>query len=159
MTAYRSPADFSSDPAEKKGAMLAGCCVAIGSLIPVALYQVGAIKHLPDPPSEVFDSDTITSSKDAHPFGIPDALLGIASFGTTLALVLASRRSETARRLLAAKLVLDTTVAAFDSTRQVISFRKLCSWCTVVALAAGVTAYSGRAAIQASLEEAISFVR
>lgn len=138
--------------------MLAGSSVAIVSLVPVALYQMKTISHLPDPPSEVFNSDAITSSGQAHPFGIPDALIGIASFGTTLALVLASRRSVTARRLLAAKLALDTTAAAFNATRQLVSFGKLCSWCTVTALAASVTAYGGRAVIQESFEEATAFL-
>ncbi|MEO6801929.1 MAG: vitamin K epoxide reductase family protein [Granulicella sp.] len=141
------------------GVMIAGCCIAIASLVPVAMYQTGVIQHLPDPPAEVFDSDTITSSREAHPFGIPDSLLGVASFGTTLALILASRRSMAARRLLAAKLVADATVAAFNATRQVVSFGKLCSWCTVTALSAGVTAYGGRDAIRAAVGEAKGFVR
>jgi glucoamylase len=121
----------SQDSQGKTSVMIVGCCVAIACLVPVAMYQTGAIHQLPDPPSAIFDSNVITGSKEAHPFGIPDALLGLASFGTTVALVLASRRSVAARRLLAAKLVVDATVAAFNATRQVVSFGKLCSWCTV----------------------------
>jgi uncharacterized membrane protein len=143
----------------KTGVMIAGCCLAIGSLVPIAMYQTGALTHLPDPPSAVFDSNGIASSREAYPFGIPDALLGLASFGTTLALVIASRRSVTARRLLAAKLTMDTTLAAFNGARQVVCFRRLCSWCTVTALAAAVTAYGGRDAIRTSFDEASAFVR
>jgi hypothetical protein len=62
---------------------------AIGTLVPVALYQLAVISHLPDPPSKVFASDDITASSMAHPFGIPDSLPGLCSYGTTLALVLA----------------------------------------------------------------------
>jgi uncharacterized membrane protein len=151
--------DLSQDSQGKTSVMIVGCCVAIACLVPVAMYQTGAIQQLPDPPSEIFDSNAITSSKEAHPFGIPDALLGLASFGTTVALVLASRRSVAARRLLAAKLVVDATVAAFNATRQVVSFGKLCSWCTGTALATGVTVHSGRQAIQTTFEEAKVFVR
>jgi uncharacterized membrane protein len=159
MTPSLPPAELSKDSRRRTKVMVAGCCVAIASLAPVAMYQTGAIAHLPDPPSKIFDSNAITSSKEAHPFGIPDSLLGLASFGTTLALVLAARRSVTARRLLAAKLAADTTVAAFNATRQVLTFGRLCSWCTVTALAAGVTAYGGRETIRVSLEEGTAYMR
>jgi uncharacterized membrane protein len=92
-------------------------------------------------------------SKAAHPFGVPDALLGLASFGTTLTLALMSKRSRMANKLLGAKLVLDASAAAFNAGRQVVSFGRLCSWCTGTALSAGVMAYAGRASIRNSLRE------
>lgn len=141
MTPPHSAADEPRDPAEKTRVMLAGCCIAIRSLISVAMYQVKTIRHLPDPPSEVFNWDAITGSRQAHLFGIPDALLRISSLGATIALVLASRRSVTTRRLLVAKLALDMTPAVFSMTRWAVSCRKLCSWCTVTALATGIAAY------------------
>ena len=124
--------------------LLASCCTALATLVPVALYQTGIVKRLPDPPLGVFDSERITSSKAAHPFGIPDSVLGLASFGSTLALILLARRYSAAKKLLGAKLTLDLSAAAFNAGRQIISFRALCSWCTGTALAAGGMAYSGR---------------
>jgi uncharacterized membrane protein len=124
--------------------LIGACCMTIATLIPVALYQTGMSGSLPDPPSRLFYSEKITTSKAAHPLGIPDSLLGLASFGTTLALILTARRSATARKLLGAKLCMDAAAGAFNAGRQVVSFGRLCSWCTGTAAAAGVMAYGGR---------------
>lgn len=124
--------------------MLGACCCALASLVPVAMYQLGALDSLPDPPSRIFDSERITSSKAAHPLGIPDSLLGLASFGTTLALILLAKKHKPAKTLLGAKLALDAAAAAFNATRQVVSFGKLCSWCTATAVSAGIMAFAGR---------------
>jgi uncharacterized membrane protein len=118
--------------------------VAIATLLPIALYQCHAVKHLPDPPGPYFDSDRITASKSAHPLGIPDSLLGLASYGTTMVLLFAAQRSRTGRRLLRAKLLVDGSMAAINVTWQVVSFRKLCSWCTGTALATAVLVVAGR---------------
>jgi uncharacterized membrane protein len=125
-------------------AVIMACGVALATLVPVALYQTGAIAHLPDPPLPVFDSDRITNSRAAHPLGVPDSLLGLASFGATMGLALLARRNRTARTLLGAKLALDASAAAFNAGRQVFGFGQLCSWCTGTAVAAGVMAYAGR---------------
>lgn len=138
-------------------ALMLGCCVTtIATLIPVALFQTGVLDSLPDPPSRVFDSNWITQSRVAHPFGIPDSLLGLASFGTTLTLILIARKSSTAKELLGAKLALDASAAAFNATRQIVHFGRLCSWCTGTALAAGVMAFAGREHIMQAFERAKS---
>lgn len=122
---------------------------ALGTLVPVALYQCGAIAHLPDPPGSVFDSDRITSSKSAHPLGVPDSLLGLGSYSATLGLILLARRSEAARKVLGVKLAVDGSMAAFNVTRQVVSYKKLCSWCTGTALATAVLVPTARAYVKA----------
>jgi uncharacterized membrane protein len=133
------------DPSRANYAItLCATSAAIAALIPVALYQSHAIDHLPDPPSLWFDSDRITASKSAHPFGIPDSVLGVASYGTTLALVLAARRSQIWRPLLRGKLFFDGSMAVINVTRQVVSFRRLCSWCTGTALATAVLVVAGQ---------------
>lgn len=126
---------------------LTGCVLALAALIPVALFQAEVIEQLPDPPGDIFDSERITMSKTAHPFGIPDSYLGLASYGTTLALVLLARKNPTARKLLGLKLVGDGAVASFNAVRQVVTFGKICSWCTGTALATGLIVYGGREAI------------
>lgn len=142
------------------GAVLTGaCCVALATLVPVALYQTGHLSRLPDPPSALFDTERITTSKAARPFGIPDALLGLGSFAATLALILLAKRDVRASKLLGAKLTLDASVAAFNATRQVASFGKLCSWCTGTALAAGVMAYFGRETIHDTWTDIASFAK
>jgi uncharacterized membrane protein len=132
----------------RDGVLVGACCTTIATLIPVALYQTGVLRSLPDPPSALFDSERITTSKAAHHFGIPDGLLGLASFGATLALILTAKRSPIARKLLGAKLTMDAAAGGFNAGRQVISFGKLCSWCTGTAIAAGVMAYAGRNVIR-----------
>ncbi len=133
--------------------VIGACCAALATLVPVALYQTGAIGSLPDPPSAIFDSKTITLSKAAHPLGIPDSLLGLASFGATLCLALLAKRSPLAKKLLGAKLAVDVAAASFNATRQVVSFGKLCSWCTGTAISAGVMGYAGRDLIAATWSE------
>ncbi len=134
--------------------LLGACCFALATLVPVALYQTGVLSRLPDPPMSVFDSERITMSKTAHPFGIPDGLLGLANFGATLTLAILARRDRTARSLLGAKLVFDASVATFNAGRQMVSFGKLCSWCTATAISAGVVAYAGRATVYSAVSEA-----
>lgn len=117
---------------------------AILSLLPVAARQIGLIKHLPDPPGRIFDSDRITTSRMAHPFGVPDALLGVGSYGITLGLLLAARHKSYAKPLLRAKLNADAVAAATNVTRQLITFRRICSWCTATALCTAVMVCYGR---------------
>ena len=136
--------------------LIGATCLALATLVPVALYQVGVLSELPDPPLSVFDSERITMSKTAHPFGIPDALLGLASFGTTLTLAILTPRNHTATTLLGAKLGLDASAAAFNAGRQVIDFRKLCSWCTATALSAGVMFYAGRGSVRGAVGEGMT---
>jgi uncharacterized membrane protein len=125
-------------------ALIAANSAAILTLIPVAAHQLGALKHLPDPPGAIFDSDAITESQAAHPFGIPDALPGLASYVTTLTLAILAREHPTARKLLHAKLIADGSLATFNMARQVVTFRKLCSWCTGTALCTFAMLYAGR---------------
>ena len=126
---------------------LTACGTAIGTLVAVALFQSGAIDALPDPPGAIFDSERITLSKMAHPLGIPDSYLGLASYGTTLTLLLLADKNKWARRALGFKLVGDGGVAGFNAVRQMVKFGKLCSWCTGTALATGVMVYAGRKAV------------
>lgn len=127
--------------------LVAANVAAIGSLVPVALYQLGVISHLPDPPAKVFDSDRITSSPIAHPLGIPDGMLGIASYGTTLLMAICLCRSKRVSRMLGAKLLLDGGLATFNASRQMTRFGKLCSWCMGAVAATAVMVYAGRLSI------------
>jgi uncharacterized membrane protein len=120
--------------ASSNGLLIASTAAAVITLLPVAAHQLGLIKHLPDPPSRIFDSDRITGSKSAHPFGVPDSLLGLGSYGVTLALALMAPECRCARRVLALKLAADGSLAGFNVVKQIVSFRRLCSWCTGTAL-------------------------
>jgi uncharacterized membrane protein len=124
--------------AYKDRLLLVATVGALTSLVPVAAHQLGLIAHLPDPPGGAFDSDRITGSRAAHPLGVPDAVLGLGSYGVTLALVLLARDSAAARKALRWKLTADGAAAGFNVVRQVVSFGKICSWCTATALCTAV---------------------
>ena len=135
-----------------QGIALAACGAAIGTLVAVALFQSGAVKHLPDPPGSIFDSERITLSKTAHPLGIPDSYVGLGSYAGTFALLLLGNRYRWARRALGYKLAADAGAASFNAVRQVAEFGKLCSWCTGTALATAAMVYGGRAAVADAVE-------
>ncbi|WP_183810853.1 vitamin K epoxide reductase family protein [Tunturibacter empetritectus] len=125
-------------------ALVVATSAAVLTLFPVAAHQLNLLSHLPDPPSAVFASDDITESSAAHPFGIPDSLLGLGSYGATLALILLSQRRPMARKVLAMKLIADGSVAGFNVVRQLVSFGKICSWCTGTALCTAAMLFAGR---------------
>lgn len=135
----------------EKTVALAACVTAIGTLVAVALFQSGMLDRLPDPPGKIFDSERITLSKMAHPMGIPDSYLGLASYGTSLGLLLLADKNRWARRALGFKLMGDAGAASFNAVRQVVQFGKLCSWCTGTVLATGVMVFAGRKAVASSV--------
>jgi len=154
-------AELPSSKDNADGLLIAATSTALLTLLPVAAHQLGLLQHLPDPPAAVFASDAITESKMAHPIGIPDSLLGLGSYGTTLCLAILSRSHPKARPLLAAKLVADGGIASFNVVRQVVSFRKICSWCTGTAIATAAMVYIARALIRheaARMREGLSAV-
>jgi uncharacterized membrane protein len=124
--------------------LIAATSAALLTLIPVAAHQLGYLRHLPDPPANIFASDEITESSMAHPLGIPDSVLGLGSYGLTLALVLLAQSRPKAQRLLALKLIGDGAIAGFNVVRQVAEFGKLCSWCTGTALCTAAMVVGGR---------------
>lgn len=126
--------DASPDDSAFPTTVVVACSAALLTLLPIAAHQLGCLRHLPDPAGKVFASDKITESAAAHPLGIPDGLLGLGSYGVTLALALSSRKSRKARQALGLKLLVDGSLASFNVVRQVVSFRRLCSWCTATAL-------------------------
>ncbi len=61
--------------------------VAIGALGFISLYQMGLIKHLPEPRLPKLDSDRVDGSAEAYKrFATPDGVLGINSYALTMAL-------------------------------------------------------------------------
>src|SRR5207245_4464305 len=61
--------------------------VASSSMALITLYQVGLIRHLPEPPLPMFNADKVDASAEAYEkFSTPDAILGLGSYATTMAL-------------------------------------------------------------------------
>src|SRR5579875_2849976 len=83
----------------------------------IALYQVGLLKRLPDPPLPAFDAGRINGSEAAYShFETPDALLGLVSYAVTACLAAMGKedRWKTAPALslaMGVKMSLDTALA------------------------------------------------
>lgn len=127
--------------------------VASGCMAAVSLYQLGLVRHLPDPPLPGFDSDRVDASGEAYRLGAAaDAPLGLVSYAATLALA-AMGPDERAREkpwiplVQAAKVLVDAGAAVVLTAEQVSKHRALCSYCL---LAAAATV----AAVPATLPEA-----
>jgi hypothetical protein len=116
--------------------------VAVGSMGLITLYQMGVIKHLPEPPLSNLDADKVDASAEAYSrFSTPDGVLGIGNYAVTMGLA-AMGGQERARTqpwiplVLAAKVGFDVSQAIrlfFDQKTKQHAF---CSWCL---LAAGTT--------------------
>jgi uncharacterized membrane protein len=128
--------------------LVVACSTALCTLLPVAAHQLGYLAHLPDPPGRLFDSDKVTESEAAYPVGVPDGLLGLGSYGLTLALAINASRFPGVQTALALKLLADGSLAGLTFIRQLISFQRLCSWCTGTALCTTVMLVTERATIR-----------
>jgi hypothetical protein len=78
-----------ADVRRRRG-IVAVSLIGMASMAAVTLYQMGLIRHLPDPPLPRFDSDRVNASDTAYQYGVPDGTLtlvghttnaGIAAFG------------------------------------------------------------------------------
>lgn len=111
----------------------------------VALYQFGLVKHLPDPPIRVFDSDRVDAAGEAYSFlHTPDATLGLASYAATAALAGAGGSNRASERpllplALALKVAFDAASAAWLTAEQITKHRRLCSYCLAAAVASFAT--------------------
>src|SRR5688572_20874539 len=65
--------------------------VALADSALVALRQMGVVRHLPDPPGRLFDSDAVTGSRAAYVFGLPDAAIATTAYALNLVAASAAR--------------------------------------------------------------------
>lgn len=114
----------------------------MSSLGVVAAYQTGVIRRLPDPPGRLFDSDRVDASGEAYRFlGMPDSLLGIASYAATVGLTAMGAADRHQRHpaipiLAAAKILADVGTAGYLTLEQATKHRKFCAWCVTASVAA-----------------------
>lgn len=129
-----------SDPFTARRRRISGYTLgAMASLGTVAAYQLGLLKHLPEPPGRLFDADRVDASGEAYQFlKTPDAALGLVSYAATL--VLAGRRADehpSSHPLLSlalgAKVAADAAGALFLTAEQGTRHRRFCSWCLAAA--------------------------
>ncbi|MDP9372764.1 MAG: vitamin K epoxide reductase [Chloroflexota bacterium] len=124
----------------------------------IALYQLGIIKHLPDPPLPRFDSDKVDSSRQAYGyFSTPDGALAVGSYAATLGLAAMGGRDRATTQpwiplLMAAKIAFDNVVSTKLTIDQWTKHRAFCIYCLLASAATFATAPlavpEGRAALR-----------
>jgi hypothetical protein len=113
--------------------------VATGSMGLITLYQMGVIKHMPEPPLPRLDADRVDASAEAYSrFATPDGALGLGSYAVTLGLATMGGRDR-ARTMpwapiaLAAKVAFDAFQAGRLSVDQATKYKAFCFWCLLSA--------------------------
>ncbi|HJT59570.1 MAG TPA: vitamin K epoxide reductase family protein [Ktedonobacteraceae bacterium] len=115
---------------------------AAGSMGLITLYQIGIIRHLPEPPLPMLDADKVDASAEAYSrFSTPDGIIGLGSYAVTAGLAAMGGQDRAQKQpwiplALAIKVAFDASQAIrlfFDQKNRYGAF---CSWCL---LAAGTT--------------------
>jgi uncharacterized membrane protein len=115
---------------------------AMGQL--VAAYQVGVLRHLPDPPGP-FDADRVDASPYAFPGGlVPDGPLMVGTYAVTAALAAAGGEDRARRRpvlslLTGAKVAVDAVTTVVLAGQEWRQNRALCAYCQVATVASLVS--------------------
>ena len=107
----------------------------------IALYQMGILKRLPGLRWRGFDAEKVNGSAEAYAIlGIPDALLGLTSYGITACLAGLGRedRSRTHPWMpigMAVKLLADAALAAKLTANSCRKYRAVSVWSLLTAAA------------------------
>lgn len=106
--------------------------------IPISLYQLGVIRHLPDLKPAIFDSDQVNGSEEAQVLGLPDGPVSLVLYAATLALsgglLKNGRSSKLFKYLLTANLVGQALGGAYYLYNMVKVQKKICLYCVTGAL-------------------------
>ncbi len=119
--------------------------VAAGAMAPIALYQMGVIRHLPEPPLPRLNADKVDAAAEAYAMlRTPDAALGLASYAATawLASLGGEDRAQTRPWVpvaLATKVALDAAFGTKLTIDQWTNHRAFCTWCLLAAVASVAT--------------------
>ena len=119
---------------------------AIGCMGLIALYQMGIIKHLPEPDVPGLDADKVDASEEAYSYlETPDAAIGLGSYAVTLGLAAMGGKDRAKTHpwiplALAAKTVADAGQAAKLAYDQFAKHKAACMWCLIAAAATFVSA-------------------
>lgn len=126
-------------------AIVACGMAAAGAMGLIALYQIGLIKHLPEPPLSGLDADKVDSSEEAYSyFHTPDAFIGLGSYAATMgpAAMGGKDRAMTTPWIplaLLAKVTADAIQAGRLTIDQWTKHKAFCFWCLLAAAATFVS--------------------
>lgn len=113
--------------------------ISIGSMAFISLYQLGIIKHLPEPPLPKMDADKVDASAEAYEIlWMPDAVLGLGSYAVTLSLAAMGPDNRARTRpwiplALTAKTLADSLAAGKLTVDQWTKHKAFCFWCLLAA--------------------------
>ncbi|MBW3546379.1 MAG: vitamin K epoxide reductase family protein, partial [Bacteroidetes bacterium] len=116
-----------------------GILSAIGLLdfVPISLYQLGVIRHLPDLPGKIFDSDYVNASKEAQIAGLPDGPVSLMMYDANLVLVggaLKKKKQNVFDYLIAGNALGQTVGGAYYLYIMATKEKKICPYCVAGAL-------------------------
>lgn len=89
----------SSEPTENRRRIALLSAIGLLDFVPISLYQLGIIHHLPDPPVQLFDSDYVNASEDAQLAGVPDGPVSLLMYATNLALTAGAIKKDKKRNI------------------------------------------------------------
>jgi hypothetical protein len=113
--------------------------VAIGAMGLIALYQMGILKHLPEPPLPFLDADRVDASAEAYSrLSTPDGVLGLGNYAVTMGLAAMGGQNRAEKQpwlplALAAKVAFDTSQAIRLFIDQKTKYNAFCFWCLLAA--------------------------
>lgn len=112
--------------------------IGIIDFIPISLYQLGIIKHLPDFSAKVFDSDYVNASKEAQIAGLPDGPVSLLMYAANLVAVSGALKEKKRKNifdyLIAANAVGQAAGGAFYLYNMATKQKKVCMYCVTGAL-------------------------
>ena len=115
--------------------------LASAALGVVGLYQFGLLRRVPEVSLPFLGADAVDASGEAYQqLKTPDAALGLVSAGVTLVLAGMGDRDRARTQpwipvALAAKTAADAGGGLYLLAEQITKHRRICSWCTLAALA------------------------
>ena len=87
-----------SRESDVRGVLMAASLLGMASMATVALFQIGVLRHLPDPPVDGFDSDHVNAPERTSVRGVPDGFRKFTGHAVMLALTAAWTADREARR-------------------------------------------------------------
>ncbi|WP_017730878.1 vitamin K epoxide reductase family protein [Nafulsella turpanensis] len=106
--------------------------------IPISLYQLGIIKHIPDFPTKIFDSDYVNASKEAQIAGVPDGPVSLLMYAANLVTIGAALKKKKRKNvfdyLVAANSIGQAAGGAFYLYNMATKQKKVCIYCVTGAL-------------------------
>lgn len=105
----------------------------------ISLYQLGVVRHLPDFPGKIFDSDKVNASRKAFGTGIPDGTMGALLYAGTMVLAAAKGTRKTGRPRIASVALAGTVAAGAVGAAQYLvdmarKQERVCPYCVLGAV-------------------------